>query len=72
MKGILDVEVEIIKFDGTNKDDIINKLKITENINEYFKYDNMYFVIPKHDESDWFILNETLFKRKVHIIPEKV
>ena len=68
MKGILDVEVEIIKFDGTNKDDIINRLKITGHINEYFKYDNVYFIIAKHDESDWFILNETLFKRKVHII----
>lgn len=65
MEGFLKIEVEVIKYDGTNKDEIIDKLQITGYEELYFQHENVYFVIPKHNKDDWFILGENEFKQKV-------
>lgn len=65
----LKINVEVIKYDGTNKDQIINRLKINSYTKIYFKEKNTYFIIPLeyNGEEDWFILNEEQFKRKISI-----
>jgi len=66
MNGTLNTKVEIIKYDGSNKDYIINRLRIKEYIKTYFKNVPSYFIIPNSGE-DWFILDEVQFKRKVTV-----
>ena len=65
MEGYLKIDVDIIKYDGTNKDEIISKLQITSNEKLYFEYENVYFIVPKYDKDEWFILNEDSFKQKI-------
>ena len=67
MEGKLITDVEIIKFDGYNKEEIINRLSIKKFINRYFQKKDVYFIIPKDNMDDWFILNENLFKEKILI-----
>jgi hypothetical protein len=62
-QGTFHMDVDIIKYDGTNKDFIINKLNIKSHIPSYFKDNPSYFIIPS--DGDWFILDEKQFKRKV-------
>jgi hypothetical protein len=62
-QGTFHMDVNIIKYDGTNKDFIINKLNIKSHIPSYFKDNPSYFIIPS--DGDWFILDEKQFKRKV-------
>lgn len=62
-QGTFHTDVDIIKYDGTNKDFIINKLNIKSHISSYFKDNPSYFIIQK--DGDWFILDEEQFKRKV-------
>ena len=62
-QGTFHMDVDIIKYDGTNKDFIINKLNIKSHIPSYFKDNPSYFIIQK--DGDWFILDEEQFKRKV-------
>ena len=62
-QGTFHMDVDIIKYDGTNKDFIINKLNIKTHIPSYFKNNPSYFIIPS--DRDWFILDEKQFKRKV-------
>ena len=68
MNGILKTEVEVIKFDGTNQAEIIERLRITNHIPSYFKKKDVYFIIPKYDEGSWFILDEPLFGRRIELI----
>ena len=68
MNGILKTEVEVIKFDGTNRDEIINRLGINVYLAAYFKKKDVYFIIPKDDKEEWFILDENLFKKKIELI----
>ena len=68
MNGILKTEVEVIKFDGTNRDEIIERLGISVYLVSYFKKKDVYFIIPKDDKEKWFILDENLFKKKIELI----
>ena len=68
MNGILKTEVEVIKFDGTNRDEIVNRLGINVYLATYFKKKDVYFIIPKDDKEKWFILDETLFQKKIELI----
>lgn len=65
MNGTLHTKVEIIKYDGSNKDYIINRLGIKEYTKIYFKTTPSYFVIPNN--KDWFILDENLFNEMVTV-----
>lgn len=67
MEGILKINVEFIKYNGRNKKIIVDRLGINDDeyLNFYFQNKNVYFIIPKHNTSDWFILNETQFKKKI-------
>lgn len=70
MEGILKLKVEVLKYDGTNKDQIIKRLNIDSYEKLYFKKINTYFIIPLkyNTEEDWFILEEEQFKRKILIL----
>jgi hypothetical protein len=62
-QGTFHMDVDIIKYDGSNKDFIINKLNIKGHISKYFNTIPSYFIIPSG--GDWFILDEKQFRRKV-------
>jgi hypothetical protein len=62
-QGTFHMDVDIIKYDGSNKDFIINKLNIKGHISKYFNTTPSYFIIPS--DGDWFILDEKQFRRKV-------
>jgi hypothetical protein len=62
-QGTLHMDVDIIKYDGSNKDFIINKLNIKGHTSKYFNTIPSYFIIPSGE--DWFILDEKQFRRKV-------
>lgn len=66
MKGTLHTKVKIIKYDGSNKDYIINRLGIREYTKTYFKTTPSYFIIP-NNEKEWFILGEIQFNRMVTV-----
>jgi hypothetical protein len=66
MNGTLHTKVEIIKYDGSNKDYIINRLGIKEYTKTYFKTTPSYFIIP-NSEKEWFILGENQFNRMVTV-----
>ena len=70
MEGILKLKVEVLKYDGTNKDQIIKRLNIDSYEKLYFKKINTYFIIPLeyNTEEDWFILEEEQFKFKRKIL----
>lgn len=65
MKYYLKTKVDVIKYDGTNKDFIIKKLNINNYIDLYFKEIPTYFIIQESEFDDWFILNEKQFKDKI-------
>jgi hypothetical protein len=67
MRGKLLTDIEIIKFDGTNKKMIVDRLSIKEHSNLYFQAKDVYFIIPVHDVDEWFILDEFQFKKKILI-----
>ena len=67
MRGKLLTDVEIIKFDGTNKKMIVDRLSIKEYSNLYFQEKDVYFIIPVNDVDEWFILDEFRFKKKILI-----
>lgn len=67
MKGKLKINVDIIKYDGKNKDLIIKKLKINNHTSIYFKDINTYFIIP-FNKDNWFILNENQFNDMIILI----
>ena len=62
-KGILKTNVDIVKYDGTNKEEIITLLNIDSFIERYFKKTGVYFIIP--DNKDWFILDEEQYKKMI-------
>ena len=62
-QGTFHIDVDIIKYDGSNKDFITNKLNIKGHISKYFNTIPSYFIIPSG--GDWFILDEKQFRRKV-------
>jgi hypothetical protein len=62
-QGTFHMDVDIIKYDGSNKDFIINKLNIKGHISKYFNTIPSYFIILS--DGDWFILDEKQFRRKV-------
>jgi len=68
MEGILKIRVDVVKYDGTNKQAIIDRLKIDSYKSVYFKNKNVYFIIPKNDESEWFILTETELKERIDLV----
>ena len=67
-KSFFKLDVFYIKYDGANKDFICNELKIKKHISKYFKSCPSYFIIPKHNKEDWFIINEKDFNKKIYQI----
>ncbi len=63
MKYYLKTNVDVIKYDGTNKDLIVKQLKINGYISLLFREIPTYFIVPEFD--DWFILNEKQFIDKI-------
>jgi hypothetical protein len=60
MYGKLHAETKIIKYDGSNKEYIINELKIKNYTKSYFSIIPSYFIIPP-DKDEWFILDQCRF-----------
>lgn len=68
MEGYYKFKVDIIKFDGTNKEEIIDRLNIKLYVDLYFKKIGVFFIIPKHNKDNWFILEERFFKNKIELL----
>ncbi len=64
MRYILKTDVDMIKYDGTNKDFIIDRLKIVSScVDAYFTTIPSYFIIPIF--GDWQVFDEELYKKDI-------
>lgn len=66
-KGFFKLNVDIIKYDGSNEGYIKQELNIDFYDKRYFKNIPSYFIIPKNNKKDWFILDQQQFDEKIQI-----